>query len=297
MMLPNEYRSPKTVIKSDTSDEEELQVNNFTPSRLNTSNILHSSYMTEHGNGICDLESSGVFVAGYTGPIHKWEHPGFQFLTESAQVTTSTVERLFKIIIVGDATVGKTSFVQRYVNDIFRKDYKGTVGVDFAMKVLWKSEKEVIKLQLWDIAGQERFTWMTRVYYRDAQGCIVMFDLNKRSTFVNAMKWKKDVDAKCQLPDGSPLPAILLGNKCDLSIRDVNQDEIEYAYKKGNYIGWTEVSAKEGLMVDDCMKFLVDAMLSREVGKVSVVEDLAMDEERDKVDISKGPKKKKGCCK
>ncbi|GFU55289.1 ras-related protein Rab-7L1, partial [Nephila pilipes] len=67
-------------------------------------------------------------------------------------VTTSTVERLFKVIIVGDATVGKTSFVQRYVNDIFRKDYKGTVGVDFAMKVLWKSEKEVIKLQLWDIA-------------------------------------------------------------------------------------------------------------------------------------------------
>lgn len=54
---------------------------------------------------------------------------------------------------------------------------------------------------------------MTRVYYRDAQGCIVMFDLSKRSTFLSAMKWKKDVDAKCQLSDGSQLPAILLGNK------------------------------------------------------------------------------------
>lgn len=54
---------------------------------------------------------------------------------------------------------------------------------------------------------------MTRVYYRDAQACIVMFDLSKRSTFLSAMKWKKDVDAKCQLPDGSQLPAILLGNK------------------------------------------------------------------------------------
>lgn len=63
------------------------------------------------------------------------------------------------------------------------------------------------------ILGQERFTWMTRVYYRDAQGCIVMFDLSKRSTFLSAMKWKKDVDAKCQLSDGSHLPAILLGNK------------------------------------------------------------------------------------
>lgn len=54
---------------------------------------------------------------------------------------------------------------------------------------------------------------MTRVYYRDAQGCIVMFDLSKRSTFLSAMKWKKDVDAKCQLSDGTYLPAILLGNK------------------------------------------------------------------------------------
>lgn len=54
---------------------------------------------------------------------------------------------------------------------------------------------------------------MTRVYYRDAQGCIVMFDLSKRSTFLSAMKWKKDVDAKCQLSDGAYLPAILLGNK------------------------------------------------------------------------------------
>lgn len=248
-------------------------------------------------NKFRDLETSGVFIAGYTGPIHRWEHPGYDFLTKSATVTTSTVERLFKIIIVGDATVGKTSFVQRYVNDVYRNDYKGTVGVDFAMKILWKSDKEVIKLQLWDIAGQERFTWMTRVYYRDAQGCIVMFDLNKRSTFHNAMKWKKDVDSKCQLSDGSLLPCILLGNKCDLPFRDVNQDEIEYAYKRGNYIGWTEVSAKDGLMVDDCMKFLVDAMVSKGSGKLTVDEELSPDMCKSNIDIAKAcTKKKKGCC-
>ncbi|GFW16240.1 ras-related protein Rab-7L1 [Trichonephila clavipes] len=86
MMLPNEYRSPLKIVKSDTSDEENQKTSNhFTPSRLNSSNPLHSSFMNE--NGICDLESSGVFVAGYTGPIHKWEHPGYQFLTESAQVS------------------------------------------------------------------------------------------------------------------------------------------------------------------------------------------------------------------
>ncbi|XP_054708832.1 ras-related protein Rab-7L1-like [Uloborus diversus] len=286
MMIANHVNGSSPFPKSNSSEDED-QLNN---SQLNTSSVLSRTYS--------ELENSGVFIAGYTGPIHRWEHPGYQFLTESAQVTVSTIERSFKVIIVGDATVGKTSFVQRYVNDVFREDYKGTVGVDFAMKVLWKSEKEVIKVQLWDIAGQERFTWMTRVYYRDAQACIVMFDLSKRSTFLSAMKWKKDVDNKCQLPDGTLLPAILLGNKCDLANRDVNQEEIEYVYKKNNFIGWTEVSAKEGLMVDDCMRFLVDAMLNKDgIGKISVIDGVAQEQETELVNLAPQKPKKRGCCK
>ena len=61
--------------------------------------------------------------------------------------------------------------------------------------------------------GQERFTSMTRVYYKDARACIIMFDLSQRSTFLNALKWKNDLDSKCTLPDGSPVPCILLANK------------------------------------------------------------------------------------
>jgi len=63
-------------------------------------------------------------------------------------------EKLFKVIIVGDPTVGKTSFVQRYVQNSYRRDYKGTVGVDFALKIFRWSETQTIKLQLWDIAGK-----------------------------------------------------------------------------------------------------------------------------------------------
>jgi len=62
-------------------------------------------------------------------------------------------EKLFKVIIIGDPTVGKTSFVQRYVQDTFKRDYKGTVGVDFALKIIKWSENQTVKLQLWDIAG------------------------------------------------------------------------------------------------------------------------------------------------
>jgi small GTP-binding protein len=65
-------------------------------------------------------------------------------------------EKLFKVIIIGDPTVGKTSFVQRYVQDTFKRDYKGTVGVDFALKILRWSDTQTVKLQLWDIAGRQK---------------------------------------------------------------------------------------------------------------------------------------------
>ncbi|KAG1714137.1 Ras-related protein Rab-7L1 [Nymphon striatum] len=163
-------------------------------------------------------------------------------------------EKLFKVIIIGDPTVGKTSFVQRYVNDAFKGEYKGTVGVDFALKVIKWSETETVKLQLWDIAGQERFTWMTRVYYKDAHGCIIMFDLTNRHSFLNTLKWKKDVDSKCQLENGKPIPCILLANKCDLAHIQVEQSDIETFYKDHNFIGWTEISVKNGSMIDDSMR-------------------------------------------
>lgn len=63
------------------------------------------------------------------------------------------------------------------------------------------------------IEGQERFTWMTRVYYKDAHGCVIMFDLTNKNSFANTLKWKKDVDSKCTLPEGSPIPCMLLANK------------------------------------------------------------------------------------
>ncbi|XP_033611595.1 ras-related protein Rab-7L1 [Cryptotermes secundus] len=165
-----------------------------------------------------------------------------------------TPQKLYKIIIIGDPTVGKTSFVQRYIQNTFKNDYKGTVGVDFALKIIKVSETQSIRLQLWDIAGQERFTWMTRVYYKDSHGCIIMFDLTNKNSFINTQKWKRDVDSKCTLPDGRPIPCILLANKCDLPYRQVHQMEIEDLYKEHNFIGWTETSAKDGLMVNDSMK-------------------------------------------
>jgi small GTP-binding protein len=86
--------------------------------------------------------------------------------------------------------LGKTSTIKRYVEDVFSNRYKATIGVDFALKMVEVDEKTLVRLQLWDIAGQERFGSMTRVYYRDADAAVVMFDLTAQRTFDAVAKWK-----------------------------------------------------------------------------------------------------------
>lgn len=104
---------------------------------------------------------------------------------------------------------------------------------------------------------------MTRVYYKDASACVIMFDVTQRSSFQNALKWKKDLDSKCLLPDGSKVPCILLANKSDLPHREVEQSDIESFCREHEFIGWTETSVKDGLMIEESMRFLIEAILNK----------------------------------
>ena len=90
------------------------------------------------------------------------------------------------------------------------------IGVDFALKVIQWSPDIIVRLQLWDIAGQERFGNMTRVYYKEALGAFVVCDVTRQSTFEGVTKWKDDIDAKVSLPNawgGGNIPVVLLANK------------------------------------------------------------------------------------
>ncbi|XP_008643041.1 PREDICTED: ras-related protein Rab-7L1 [Corvus brachyrhynchos] len=168
-------------------------------------------------------------------------------------------DRMFKVLVVGGATVGKTSLVQRYANDSFNRHYKSTVGVDFALKVVQWSESETVRLQLWDIAGQERFTSMTRLYYRDASACVIMFDVTNVSTFSNSQKWKQDLDSKLVLPDGSPVPCLLLANKVrSLGVLGCGKENV--------FSGWVETSVKENKNINESMRVLIEKMMSSSTG-------------------------------
>jgi len=200
-------------------------------------------------------------------------------------------EYLYKILVVGDIGTGKTSIIKRYVHNIFSLHYKSTIGVDFALKVLQWDNDIVVRLQLWDIAGQERFGNMTRVYYKEAVGALVVFDVTRVSTFEAVTKWKNDIDAKVMLPDGKPIPVVLLANKCDLAKEGLvkNATQMDKHCEDKGFIGWFETSAKENLNIDKACRFLVSKILENDVSTIKE-KDNAIDPSRE------APAQKTGCC-
>jgi len=177
-------------------------------------------------------------------------------------------EYLFKILVVGDIGTGKTSIIKRYVHNIFSMHYKSTIGVEFALKVINWDPKTEIRLQLWDIAGQERFGNMTRVYYKEAVGAMVVFDVTRIATFEAAAKWKSDIDSKVTVGiEEKPIPVILLANKIDLG-KDVfvkTATQMDQYCKENSFAGWFETSAKDNTGIDKAAKFLISKILENKV--------------------------------
>uniref|UniRef100_A0A3P9AX19 Ras-related protein Rab n=1 Tax=Maylandia zebra TaxID=106582 RepID=A0A3P9AX19_9CICH len=176
-------------------------------------------------------------------------------------------ELLFKVLVIGDLGVGKTSIIKRYVHQIFSQHYRATIGVDFALKVLQWDSNTVIRLQLWDIAGQERYGNMTRVYYREAVGALVVFDVTRASTFDAVLKWKDDLDSKVTLNHGRPVPAVLLANKSDQLVSQ--QPQLDIFCRENGFVGWFETSAKENTNIEEAARCLVEHILRNEESLVT----------------------------
>uniref|UniRef100_A0A8C2SNT9 small monomeric GTPase n=1 Tax=Coturnix japonica TaxID=93934 RepID=A0A8C2SNT9_COTJA len=118
---------------------------------------------------------------------------------------------MFKLLIIGNSSVGKTSFLFRYADDSFTSAFVSTVGIDFKVKTVFKNEKR-IKLQIWDTAGQERYRTITTAYYRGAMGFILMYDITNEESFNAVQDWSTQI--KTYSWDNAQV--ILVGNKCDM---------------------------------------------------------------------------------
>lgn len=157
---------------------------------------------------------------------------------DNTQATYSDSGAIAKVLVVGNVATGKTSVIKRYVRNTFSKAYQTTIGVDFALKRV-ATEGTDINVQLWDIAGQDRFAGLSRIFYTHAVAAVIVFDLFDRASFQSAVNWKQDIDAKVFLPSGMAIPVLLLGNKCDLlennQVPKVTDEEIKQMVKEHKF--------------------------------------------------------------
>ena len=167
---------------------------------------------------------------------------------------------LFKILLIGDSGVGKSSILMRYTDDEYKHEYISTIGVDFKIKTITNCDK-IIKLQLWDTAGQERFQTITSSYYRGAQGIIIVYDITCKDSFENVKKWLKQID---NYTNGEVFK-ILVGNKVDLeNKRQVDKIRV-HQFCQENNIYHIETSAKDSNNIKEMFLYLSENLMENTI--------------------------------
>ncbi|EAR95585.1 small guanosine triphosphatase family (GTPase)-like Ras family protein (macronuclear) [Tetrahymena thermophila SB210] len=166
------------------------------------------------------------------------------------QNTTTGPVVKFKIVFLGDQSVGKTSIINRFIYDNFTGSEQPTVGIDFICKTL-QMDNKTLRLQLWDTAGQERFKSLIPSYIRDSNAAIIVYDITNQNSFSNVTKWVEEVKEE----RGNNAFIFILGNKSDLEDRKVSLEEGQAKAKQFG-LNFCEVSAKTGQNISSFFKNL-----------------------------------------
>lgn len=170
----------------------------------------------------------------------------------------------FKIIIIGDSCVGKTSLARKYVNNTFYESYKSTIGIDFLSKTI-KINSKNLNLQIWDTAGSERFRAMSPSFYRGADGCVIVFDLTNILSFRNLEGWIDEFLLISHPYDPDNYPFIIIGNKSDLindSNRVISQRFIE-RFCESKKMKYFEVSTKFNKNISDAFSYIITKIYNK----------------------------------
>lgn len=194
---------------------------------------------------------------------------------------------IFKIIMIGDCAVGKTSIMNRYTDDVFGNNTISTIGLDFKIKTITAKNSKV-KLHIWDTAGQERFKAMVSYYYRGADGIFIVFDLTNKTSFIHLTDWMAELDKKDALKNSE---IRILGNKVDETdkIQVTKEEIIEFLDKNNiNHSYYIEVSAKDNLNIENCFVEISEKLID----KLGVLNNIT----KTKKLIKEIRRSKTGCC-
>ncbi|GMH39247.1 hypothetical protein BSKO_07145 [Bryopsis sp. KO-2023] len=207
-------------------------------------------------------------------------------------MSTTKKRKLMKVIILGDSGVGKTSLMNQYVNKKFSSQYKATIGADFLSKEV-QIDGSLVTLQIWDTAGQERFQSLGVAFYRGADCCVIVYDVNSNKSFENLEHWKEQFLLQADPANKDTFPFVILGNKID---QDPEQNRAVSEYKARRWcssnggIPHFETSAKEGVNVDSAFETIARNALKNETPDEIFAPDPIDMHERN------APKQSTGCC-
>ncbi len=172
---------------------------------------------------------------------------------------------LLKVIILGDSGVGKTSLMQQFVNKKFSTQYKATIGADFLTKEIEIDDRS-ITMQLWDTAGQERFQSLGVAFYRGADCCVLVYDVNNQKSFDSLNSWKDEFLIQSNPRDPENFPFIILGNKIDIeeNKRVVNLKRAQTYCQQLGDVPYFETSAKEAINVNQAFEVIARNALAQD---------------------------------
>ncbi|XP_023647111.1 EF-hand calcium-binding domain-containing protein 4B-like isoform X2 [Paramormyrops kingsleyae] len=251
------------------------------PTDLEISNI----YAVTRGSTIQDVAPANDRAPSsskQTPPPSPREQPVGRETNTRIEATISSPDRLFKVVVVGNSSVGKTSVLQRFCDHSFLPGTSATIGIDYSVKTVTMDNSQVA-LQMWDTAGQERYRSITKQFFRKADGVIVMYDITSQQTFLAVRQWLASVQDSA----GGDIPIMLLGNKLDMeSAREVPVQVGEKLAKDSQLIFY-ECSAFSGQNVTEAMLHLARVLKEQE------------DEEKERtIQLAHSPPttRKKSCC-
>ena len=169
------------------------------------------------------------------------------------------VEILYKVLLLGDWSVGKTCLLMRYMDNTFTEMHLSTIGIDAKIKIVNLKEGLDARIQIWDTAGQERYKTIAKSYIKGANGILLVYDVTKRNSFEGIKNWVKQIKDLVS----SRVNVVLIGNKIDLEDkREVKTEEGEQLGKEFNY-QFFETTAKDGVNINEAFEALIKSIAEK----------------------------------
>eukprot|EP00485_Elphidium_margaritaceum_P021633 CAMPEP_0202712260 /NCGR_PEP_ID=MMETSP1385-20130828/36152_1 /ASSEMBLY_ACC=CAM_ASM_000861 /TAXON_ID=933848 /ORGANISM="Elphidium margaritaceum" /LENGTH=202 /DNA_ID=CAMNT_0049372231 /DNA_START=144 /DNA_END=752 /DNA_ORIENTATION=+ len=196
---------------------------------------------------------------------------------------TTAYDHLFKFTIIGDSGVGKSCLMMRFADDTFNESFITTIGVDFRFRTITVDDK-IVKLQIWDTAGQEKFKTITSSYYRNAHAVMIVYDVSDRKSYENIEQWLSDIEKFCP----SQVCKMIIGNKCDIldSEREVDLASAQN-FAENLKIPYIETSAKTANNVETAFIKMVRQLIKNKAAQTTTV---------NAIDLSKARQQQNGQC-